>query len=113
MKQVTLTALVVALAATLAAADEIQLTNGHKIIGNVTKKDANKVTVEVGAGTITLDAKDVSSVNPGKTPLNEFDERWQPLKDSKNAGEIYALAVWAKSNGLSRYVAPLCAKILT
>jgi hypothetical protein len=113
MKQVTLTALVVALAATLAAADEIQLTNGRKIIGNVTKKDANKVTVEVGAGTITLDAKDVSSVNPGKTPLNEFDERWQPLKDSKNASDIYALAAWAKANGLSRYVAPLCAKILT
>ena len=113
MKQVTLTALVVALAATLAAADEIQLTNGRKITGNVTKKDANKVTVEVGAGTITLDAKDVSSINPGKTTLNEFDERWQPLKDSKNATELYALVTWAKANGLSRYVAPLCAKILS
>jgi hypothetical protein len=112
MKQVSLTALIVALAATLAAADEVQLTNGSKITGNVTKKDAGKVTIEVGAGTITLDAKDVTSINPGKTPLNEYEERWQALKDSKKASELYDLAAWAKSKGLSRHVMPLCLQVI-
>jgi hypothetical protein len=112
MKQVSLTALIVALAATLAAADEVQLTNGSKITGNVTKKDANKVTIEVGAGTITLDAKDVSSINPGKTPLNEYEERLASLKDTTKTSELWDLAMWAKSKGLSRYVAPLCIKII-
>lgn len=112
MKQVTLTALILALAGTLAAADEIQLTNGRKITGNVSKKDGDKVIVEVGAGTITLDAKDVSSVNPGKTPLNEYDERWNAVKNSKQASELWDLATWAKSKGLTRYVAPLAAKVI-
>ncbi len=112
MKQVTLTALIVALAATLAAADEIQLTNGRKITGHVSKKDANKVTVEVGAGTITLDAKDVTSINPGKTPLNEYEERSASVKDSTKTSDLWDLAMWAKSKGLSRYVAPLCVRII-
>jgi hypothetical protein len=112
MRQTTLAALIVALAASTAAADEIQLTNGRKIVGNVTKKDANKVTVEVGAGTITLDAKDVSSINPGKTPLNEYDERLAAVKDSKNAAQLWELAGWAKSKGLTRYVVPLSTQII-
>jgi hypothetical protein len=112
MRQSILTALVAALAASTAAADEIQLTNGRKITGNVSKKDANKVVVEVGAGTITLDAKEVSSINPGKTPLNEYEERWGAVKDSKKASELWELATWAKSKGLTRYTAPLAAKVI-
>jgi len=112
MKKASLTALIVALAAALASADEIQLTNGRKITGNVSRKDATKVVVEVGAGTITLDAKDVSSINPGKTDLNAYEERWKALKDSKKASELYDLAVWARSKGLSRHLDPLCTRIL-
>jgi len=113
MKQGTWTALILALAASLAAADEIQLTNGRKITGNVSKKDAQKVTIEVGAGTITLDAKDVSSINPGKTTLNEFDDRWKQLQNSTNPSELYELLKWAKAQGLTRHVAPLAGKILS
>ncbi|HLY73958.1 MAG TPA: hypothetical protein VKU80_07545 [Planctomycetota bacterium] len=113
MKQLTLTVLIVAGAATWCVADEIQLTNGSKLTGNVSRKDAQKVTIEVGAGTITLDAKDVSAINPGKTPLNEYEERWKTLQHSTNVGELYELLGWAKSKGLTRYVAPLAEKILS
>lgn len=113
MKQLSLTALIVAAAAALAAADEIQLTNGHKLTGNVSKKDAQKVIVEVGAGTITLDAKDVSSINPGATALNEYDARWKDLHSSTKASELYDLLLWAKSKGLTRHVGPLAAKIIS
>src|SRR5678809_1446656 len=71
MKKIILTAIIAALGVSVAAADEIQLTNGRRLTGKVTKKDGVKVTVEVGAGTITLDAKDVSSVNPGRTAFEE------------------------------------------
>ncbi|HZE95905.1 MAG TPA: hypothetical protein VE981_02650 [Planctomycetota bacterium] len=112
MKQHFLAALALALAAPLAAADEIQLTNGRKITGNVSKKDGDKVIVEVGAGTITLDAKEVSAINPGKTAINEYEERWNAVKDSTKTAELWDLAVWAKSKSLSRYVAPICQKII-
>jgi len=112
MKQASWTALILAAAATLAAGDEIQLTNGSKLTGNVSKKDAQKVTIEVGAGTITLDAKDVSAINPGKTALNEYEERSKPLQNSTNASELFELRKWARSQGLTRYVAPLAAKII-
>jgi hypothetical protein len=113
MKQISLAALVVAAAASLAAADEIQLTNGHKLVGTVSKKDAQKITIEVGAGTIILDAKDVSSVSPGKTALNDYDERWKGLQNSAKPSELYELLLWAKSQGLTRYSTPLALKILS
>jgi hypothetical protein len=113
MKHLTLTALIVAASATWAPADEIQLTNGRKLTGNVSKKDAEKVTIEVGAGTITLDAKEVSAINPGKTPLNEYEGRWKDLEHSTKAPELYELLVWAKSKGLTRFVGPLAAKIIS
>ena len=40
MKQIILTLAIAALGASLAVADEIQLTNGRKITGKVSKKDA-------------------------------------------------------------------------
>lgn len=100
------------LASSVAMADEIKLTNGHKITGIVSKKDASKVTVEVGAGTITLDAKDVSAITPGRTPLHDYQEQWEAVKDSKKASDFYTLVTWAKGQKLTRYIAPLCLKVI-
>src|SRR2546427_744892 len=112
MKQLSLAITIAALGASLAAADEIQLTNGHKITGKVSKKDGGKVVVEVGAGTIVLDAKDVSAVNPGRTAIDEYNEKWQGVKDSTKASDFLALAKWADQNKLSRYTAPLYQKVI-
>lgn len=112
MKQMILTVVTTTLVASLAAADEIQLTNGHKITGKVSKKDANRVVVEVGAGTITLDAKEVSSVNPGRTAIDEYNDKWQSVKDSSKSSDFLALAKWAEESKLPRYTAGLYHKIL-
>jgi len=112
MKQVLLTLTIAALGASLAAADEIQLTNGRKLTGKVAKKDANKVVIEVGAGTIVLDAKEVSSVNPGRTAIDEYADKWQSVKDSTKASDFLALAKWAEDNKLTRYSAPLYTKVI-
>jgi hypothetical protein len=113
MKKISLTAMILTAAAGLAAADEVQLTNGSKIVGSVSKKDAQKVVVEVGAGTITLDAKDVSTINLGRTALNEYSDRWKAVENSTNPAQLYDLLLWAKSQGLTRYIAPLASKIIT
>jgi hypothetical protein len=80
------------------------------------KKDParpEKVVVEVPSGTIVLDAKAVSSVNPGRTPLHEYAEKEAALKDSKNPAEIWGLAQWAKQNGLPRYVGALAERTIS
>lgn len=112
MKQIVLTLTLAALGASLASADEIQLTNGHKITGKVTKKDAKQVTVEVGGGTITFDAKDVSSVNPGRTSIDDYADKAAALKDSKKASDYTDLAKWAEDNKLTRYVPELARKAI-
>jgi hypothetical protein len=112
MKQLFLSVVIAALGASLAAADEIQLTNGHKITGKVSKKDGGKVVVEVGAGTIILDANEVSAVNPGHTAIDDYEDKWKSVKDSSKASDYYDLAKWAGDNKLTRYVAPLCLKVI-
>jgi hypothetical protein len=112
MKQLILTLTIAALGASLAAADEIQLTNGRKLTGKVAKKDANKVVIEVGAGTIVLDAKEVSSVNPGRTAIDEYADKWEAVKDSTKASDFLNLAKWAEDNKLTRYSAPLYQKVI-
>lgn len=112
MKQTILSALIAALVASVASADEIKLTNGRKITGKVTKQDATQVVIEVGAGTITLSAKDVSSVDKGRTGLDEYQEKWNGVKDSTKASDFLALAKWAEDNKLSRYTAGLYQKVI-
>ncbi len=111
MTRTTLASLVLALAASAAAADEIQLANGRKISNAmVSSRTAEKIVVEVGSGTITLGAKEVSSINPGRTPLHEYQDKAKGVMSSTRAADFWDLAQWAKQNKLPRYVAPLCEK---
>lgn len=112
MKKILVATLIAALGGSTAAADEIQLTNGRKLTGKVTRKDGAKVVVEVGAGTITLEAKDVSSVNPGPTALDEYQEKYAAIKDSTKASDFMTLAKWAADNKLTRYLPQLYFRII-
>jgi hypothetical protein len=112
MKKIILTAVIAALGISVAAADEIQLTNGRRITGKVTRKDGGKVVVEVGAGTITLDAKEVSSVNPGRTALDEYQEKWVAVKDSTKPSDFLNLAKWSVDNKVTRHLPALYAKVI-
>ena len=112
MNRIILALTIAALGASVASADEIKLTNGRKITGKVVKQDGGKVVVEVGAGTIVLDAKDVSAVDPGRTPIDEYTEKWQSVKSSTKASDYLELAKWAEDNKLSRYTAALYQKVI-
>ena len=110
MKQGFLVAALVSAGAALACADEIVLSNGHTIKGAraVESKDPNKVIFDVGSGRIELDKKQVSAINPGRTPLHDYEEKAGALKGSSKAADYWELAQWCKQNKLSRYVGPLC-----
>jgi len=113
MKQIILTLTIAAMGVSLASADEVKLTNGHKINGKVTKSEGGKVIVEVGAGTIVLDAKEVSAVNPGHTAIDDYTEKWQKVKDSTKASDYLELAKWAEYNKLPRYLPTLYTKVIS
>ncbi|HLF95326.1 MAG TPA: hypothetical protein VJB14_17800 [Planctomycetota bacterium] len=114
MKHGFLVAAVVAAGATFARADEIVLANGHTIKGarSVESKDPNRVIFDVGAGRIELDRKQVSAVNPGRTALHDYDDKYNAIKNSTKAGDFWDLAQWCKQNKLSRYVGSLCVHVV-
>jgi hypothetical protein len=114
MKQTGLIALALLAGGSLARADEVVLTNGHTIKNarRLESKDPNRVIIEVGAGRIELDAKQVSAVNPGQTPLHEYDGKYSAIKDSRNAADFWKLAVWAKENKLTHHAAMLSERVL-
>ena len=114
MRRFILGVAALALAAPAALADEIQLTNGKTLVGIARKDPAlkSKVIVEVPEGTIILDEKMVSSINPGRTALHEFEEKRGRLKDSKDVSELWSLAEWARERKLTRYVPMLAERVI-
>jgi hypothetical protein len=111
MKKTVLAALALGLSAGWAAADEITLMNGKTIVGIARQEQGQrKVVIEVGTGTITLDVLDVSSINPGRTVLHDYEERWKDIEDSKKARDYYELAVWCRENKVTRHIEMLAAK---
>jgi hypothetical protein len=114
MNRTILASLVVVLAASAAAADEIVLTNGKKITNAmVSSKTPDRVVIEVGGGTITLPAKDVSAINPARTPLHDYHDKIKTVGNSTKASDYWDLALWAKMNGLTRYTGALSEKVIS
>lgn len=109
MRKAVLSAFALALGAPLAWADVVTLTNGRKIEGitSTESRQPGKVIVEVGAGTITLDAKEVSSVEKGRTALHDYYDRVEKAKGSNRAQDWVDLAQWSRENKLFRFVRPL------
>lgn len=105
--------LILVLACSAAAADEVTLKNGSKLTGIVREtKDATKVEMEIGVGVIRLDRKDVLSVEKGPSPLAEYYEKWEQVKTSEKASDYLALAKFAKENSLSKFLRPLYEVVL-
>jgi hypothetical protein len=77
-----------------AAADEVQLKNGSKLEGAV-QELGNKVLVDVGPGTITLDRSEVQSIRRPDEQIQEFDRRVKELKPDDASG-YYQAYVWAR-----------------
>jgi hypothetical protein len=79
----------------VASADEVVLKNGSKIEGTV-KEDGNKVVIDVGSGTITVDRSEVKAINrPNNGSAAEFERRQKELSPDDVQGQ-WQLYLWTK-----------------
>ncbi len=77
-----------------AVADEVQLKNGSKLEGTV-QEDGNKVIVDVGSGTITIDRSEIKTIRRPDDQIQEYDRRVQSLKPD-DANGYYQTYLWAR-----------------
>ncbi|HEX5042474.1 MAG TPA: hypothetical protein VFV75_06185 [Candidatus Polarisedimenticolaceae bacterium] len=95
----------------LAAADEVFLRGAGSISGRIVEQTADAVTVDVGAGQISVPMANVERIAKGKTALDEFDARAARLKPEDVEG-WKGLGNWAASQGLSSQARQAYEKVL-
>ncbi len=94
-----------------ASADEVVLKNGSKLEGAVTEA-GDKVIVDVGTGTITIDRRDVLSINRPDEQNREYDRRMESVRPD-DAEAHYQLYLWARTQpGLKSRSDRLLRKVL-
>ncbi len=81
-----------------AHADLIVLKDGRRFEGTVLKQDDRQVVFETRFGKMTFKRSEVSKIEEGLTPTQEFDQRY---KSCKGAEDFFALGKWAQSKKLS------------
>lgn len=96
--KITLPALFLALAASLAAADTITTTDGRRLEGKV-KDLGDEILLEGKFGSTRFKKNQVDKIEYGKTSLEIYAEKSAALKDTDAAGH-WALALWCKDNSL-------------
>lgn len=77
-----------------ASADEVVLKNGSKLEGTVTEA-GDKVIVDLGSGTITIDRRDVLSINRPDELNKEYDRRMESVRPDDAEGH-YQVYLWSK-----------------
>ena len=92
--------LALALAAAPLFADEVHLRGGGRLTGEITEQTEEAVTIDIGAGSMTVQMSTVVGIDRGTSPLQEYRARAATLA----AGDIDGwrkLARWATEYGLS------------
>lgn len=98
---ISLILLTVALAASVASAEEMEVTlsDGTVIVGEVTQVDDNTYQVVTAGGTMTVSADQVARIEARQTLAEQYQARKAELEPGDVQG-LYQLAVWARDNGL-------------
>lgn len=110
-KRAVLSGLAALVLAGAAWADEVTLRSGRKIVG-IAREEGDRIIVEMPLGTVGFPKDDVVSITPGRTLLHDYRDKAEAVRDTKDAKDFYALAKWARENGLTRYVNPNLQKCL-
>jgi hypothetical protein len=93
-----------------AVADVVVLTNGKSLEGRVTR-DGDTIVIEMAQGSVRIPRDKVRSIEPKRTPLDEFAERRQAILQNQTTAKIslsdaaeewFLLANWAAEQKLSR-----------
>lgn len=91
--------IVLALAATPLPADEVHLKGGGRLTGEIVEQTAENITVDIGAGRMTVKMSTVVSIDKSASPLQEYRERAAKLGPGDVEG-WRTLARWASDQGL-------------
>jgi hypothetical protein len=92
----------------VATADEVKLNNGRTLVGIARHEEPNRVVVETRFGDLRFPADQVQAIEPGRTDLHEYKERFDAIQGGcPSAADVFTLAQWAQEKGLVRYVNPL------
>ena len=82
-----------------ASADILYLDTGGRIEGRIVERTSDTVTIELGAGTMSLDLSTIVKIEEGRSLLDDYDERAAALADDDIDGWL-ALGDWAAARGL-------------
>ena len=82
-------------------ADEVFLKGGGKFTGRITQQTVERITVDIGDGSIGFSMERVDHIVKGLSPLQEYDARASKLRP-RDVDGWRKLAQWASSKGLSR-----------
>jgi len=82
-------------------ADEVFLKGGGKFTGRITEQDEERITVDIGDGSVGFSMERVERIVKGLSPLDEYDARAGKLGPQDVDG-WRELAQWATTKGLSR-----------
>ena len=104
--------LLAALLAGAASADEIFLKSGGQLSGRIVTRTATAVTIDIGAGQITVPPSQVARIEEGRSPLHEYEERAGKLAAADAEGWL-ALGAWASSRGLSTQAREAYTRVLS
>lgn len=81
--------------------DEVFLKGGGKFTGRITQQDEERITVDIGDGSIGFSMERVERIVKGRSDLDEYDARAGKLQPGDVDG-WRGLGQWASSRGLSR-----------
>jgi len=89
----------VGLLAGAASADDVFLKSGGQLSGRIVSRSETAITVDVGAGRITVPASSVVRVQEGRSAFEEYEERAARLGPGDVPGWL-ELGAWAAARGL-------------
>lgn len=92
--------MVIALVAAPLLADDVYLRGGGQITGQIVEQTDERVTVDIGAGTMSVRMASVVRIEKGASPIQEYQARAEKIP----AGDAEAwreLARWAADEGLA------------
>jgi hypothetical protein len=84
----------------LLVADVVYLKGGGRLTGRITEQTAERLTVDVGGGSVGVSMDRVEEISRGLSPLDEFDARAGKLGPQDVDG-WRTLGLWAATKGLS------------
>jgi len=92
--------------------DEILLSSGGRINGVIVERSATTVTIEIGAGRVSLPASRVMRVVEGESALSGYRQRALGLAPQDAPGWLQ-LALWAQDHGLQTQAGDAFSHVLT